>query len=276
MPEQRLLERLHLKPECPASARRTVLRNWIPNILTLGNLAFGFIVIWLALTKRDWFQENSASFFTLLGALLMVACLCDFFDGFVARKMKITSSVGLELDSLADLVSFGVAPVIVFYVSLFDEKPTVFSFAACLAYVLAGAFRLARFNRGALQAAKLSSHFEGLPITGASLLWALLLLFLGQRFGNNLFEDHEAFLRRLIIFMFAAMGYLMISHLPYRSLKTPVQKSDHLRRDIAFLVVLGCLVAVHFGFTVALVLVPILYIFGTPVAAFWKKVKPPK
>lgn len=241
-------------------------------MLTLGNLGFGFMVIWLALTKRDMFFEDSARFFTILGALLFVACCCDFLDGFVARKMHVSSALGLELDSLADLVSFGVAPVIVFYVCLFDDRPSFFSFGACLAYLLSGAFRLARFNQSAGQASKPGAYFDGLPITGASLMWVALLLFLGQGLGNSIFEGHETGLRRAMIFLFAALGFLMVSHFPYRSLKAPVKKSSHFKRNAIFLALLAALVMIRFGPAAMLIAIPVLYIFGTPVAAYWKKV----
>ncbi|MBI4062790.1 MAG: CDP-alcohol phosphatidyltransferase family protein [Elusimicrobia bacterium] len=247
-------------------------KSWIPNVLTLGNLAFGFIVIWLALAKRDQFYENPAKFFTLLGLLLLIACACDFLDGFLARKMNVSSSLGIELDSLADLISFGVAPVIVFYICLFDETPSIYSFTACLGYLGAGAWRLARFNQSTLATRKPNAYFDGLPITGASLFWASLLLFLGQQAGNSIFEDHETGLRRVLIFLFAAIGYLMVSHFPYRSLKAPAKKSLNLGRQLTLLVILGVLVFFRFGPEVALVLVPVAYIFGTPLAIFWKKI----
>lgn len=250
------------------------LASALPTLLTFGNLAFGFLVIWMALSRRDQFFEDSGKFFTMLGLLLMVACLCDFLDGFVARKLNTTSPLGLELDSLADLVSFGVAPVVVFYVCLFDEKPGVFSFVACLGYILAGAFRLARFNNSASTPGKPNSHFEGLPITGASIFWVALLLFLGRGRGNILFEGHETGMRRFAIFVFAALGLLMISRFPYRSLKTPLNKSRHIKRELVLLGLLGGLVIARFGLETAIILVPILYIFGTPLVNFWKKLHP--
>ena len=124
----------------------TKLRQAIPTALTLGNLGFGFATIWLCMTQQDKFWQDSRGLFTTLGLLLMSSCLCDFLDGFVARKLKVTTPLGIELDSLADLVSFGVAPVVIFYLALFDAEPSPLAFIACLIYLLSGAFRLARFN----------------------------------------------------------------------------------------------------------------------------------
>jgi CDP-diacylglycerol--serine O-phosphatidyltransferase len=201
----------------------------------------------------------------------------DFLDGFVARKLKTSSSLGIELDSLADLVSFGVAPVVVFYISVFDAKPTIFSFAACLWYLLAGAFRLARFNDRA-QRGVASVGFEGLPITGASLLWVAVLFFLGQEKGNALYEDHETLLRRAAIFMFAALGFLMVSHLPYGSLKkgAPQPRSRRALRDLALLGILALLALLRFGPETLVLAVPLFYVFGTPMATIFRKIFPPK
>lgn len=250
------------------------LRNTIPVILTLGNLAFGFAVIWLALTQRHRFWEDPSGFFTLLGGLLMISCVCDFLDGFLARKLQSTSSLGLELDSLADLVSFGVAPVVVFYVSFFDAKPTIFSFAACLWYLLAGAFRLARFNDLAQHKPTASSgNFQGLPITGASLMWVAALLFLGQTRGSNLYEFHETGLRRVAIFLFLALGILMVSHLPYKSLKkvkgAPTPRNA--LRDLILLGILAFLTVMRFGHETLVIAIPLFYIFGTPIVAMINK-----
>lgn len=252
---------------------KTSIRHTVPLLLTLSNLAFGFAVIWLALTQRNRFWEDPSGFFTLLAALLLISCLCDFLDGFLARKLKTASPLGLELDSLADLVSFGVAPVVVFYISFFDAKPTIYSFTACLWYLLAGAFRLARFNNNSSQHKTVTNNFEGLPITGACVLWIGLLFFLGQNRGSTLYEDHEASLRRLAIFLFVSLGFLMISHLPYKSFKkTKISNPPRQAlRDLLLLILLALLTMVRFGPETLVLAIPLFYIFGTPAAALWKK-----
>lgn len=251
-------------------------RQWIPLTLTFGNLAAGFAVIWVALTQQEKFWDESAELFTLLGLIMLAGCICDFLDGFTARKWKTTSSLGLELDSLADLISFGVAPIVIFYLALFDERPSVFSFAACLWYLLAGAFRLARFNNAAHEDEAPRSFFDGLPITGASLLWVSFLLFLGQEHGSSLLAYHETGLRRATILLFALLGVLMVSHLPYRSLKTPIQNKRAAQRNALLVLLLSLIAGRLFGHEIVPIGIVLAYVFGTPLIATWKKIYKPK
>src|SRR3974377_2271062 len=119
---------------------------FLPNLLTAGNLFCGFV----ALTKivqakipEDFHQIKLALAFILL------ACIFDLFDGRVARMGGIESPFGREFDSLADLVSFGVAPAFLVHrvvlKEVFENHPQWGWFIASI-YLLCGAFRLARFN----------------------------------------------------------------------------------------------------------------------------------
>lgn len=129
----------------------------IPNLFTLCNLGSGviglvFIVSGIAM---------AAFFFILLSAIF------DFFDGKVARKLKVTGEFGAELDSLADVVSFGVVPALaVFNVA----PPTFIAKLALVLFPMAGALRLARFNLNPTV-----GYFEGLPIPAAGIGAGVLL-----------------------------------------------------------------------------------------------------
>ncbi len=126
-------------------------RRWILNILTVINLFAGLVAIMLSLVDQ-W---------ALAVAAVFGAALFDSIDGRVARRLNVTSEFGKQLDSLAELVSFGVAPALIAY---------QLNFAAIgwSGYILAtffpicGALRLARFNVSAVR-----GHFVGLPITVA-------------------------------------------------------------------------------------------------------------
>lgn len=135
-----------------------ILKKFIPNILTLLNLASGFLAIIFALSQ----QFQTAAIFMLVSFVLDA-------DGFVARLLKAESEIGMQLDSLADVVSFGVAPAVFVY-SLFQDT-IVLIVAAC--FVLAGAFRLARFNA---LAGKVKG-FVGMPITMNGLIFPVLYFF---------------------------------------------------------------------------------------------------
>src|ERR1019366_4400908 len=151
---------------------------FLPNLLTAGNLFCGFV----ALTKiveadipKDFQQIKVALGFILL------ACIFDLFDGRVARMGGVESPFGREFDSLADLISFGVAPAfLVHRVVLKDVMPLHPEFGWFIAsiYLLCGAFRLARFNCLAAMQQGHSKDFLGFPIPSAAGLVASLTLFM--------------------------------------------------------------------------------------------------
>jgi len=142
-----------------------ISRSVWPNILTLGNLSLGMFAILLVMTsspKNDLLIK--ASF------LVMFAALTDRFDGKVARKLDAVSDLGKELDSLADLVSFGIAPIVIAWkMCLMSLGPV--GAIICVTYALAGAYRLARFN-----STDFDNVFMGMPITIAGAMIALVNL----------------------------------------------------------------------------------------------------
>jgi len=125
--------------------------EYLPNLATVGNLTAGV----LALTAVY------RGYPVLAAYLVLTAVVLDGVDGKLARFLKTTSAFGRELDSLADLVSFCVAPALLFYADGLARLRGV-GLAAVVAMVLAGAVRLARFNVGGP-----ADHFEGLPTTAA-------------------------------------------------------------------------------------------------------------
>jgi CDP-diacylglycerol--serine O-phosphatidyltransferase len=129
------------------------------NLITSCHLAAGFVA--LVLLEQGEFAWAAGC--------VAVAAVCDSIDGLVARLTDSECEIGSELDSLADLVSFGVAPALAVYLSSLYTLP-VLGIAACLAFVLAGGWRLARF-----QVEVESRHrFVGLPIPPAGLIVAVL------------------------------------------------------------------------------------------------------
>src|SRR5277367_4181191 len=159
---------------------------FLPNLLTAGNLFCGFV----ALTKIveanltpdanghvDWMPIKFAL------AAILLACIFDLFDGRVARMGGHESPFGREFDSLADLISFGVAPAflvhrIVLRQALPDEYAELGWFIASI-YLICGAFRLARFNcLSAMNAPGAGKDFLGFPIPSSAGLVASLTLFI--------------------------------------------------------------------------------------------------
>ena len=139
----------------------------IPSLFTLLNGFFGFFAI-VKIIEKDW----------ITGAwLIIIAVLCDGMDGKLARFTDSQSRFGLELDSLADMISFGVAPALLIYLHVL--KPWHFwGVLIAFVYLFSGAFRLARFNIDSHN--KTSGGYKGLPIPVAGMTISALLLFLNQ------------------------------------------------------------------------------------------------
>lgn len=137
-------------------------KTWIPNLLTSLNLFAGLMAIMLTITAP------SLSFWAAL--LIWGAAIFDGADGRVARRLDATSDFGKELDSLADLVSFGVAPAILLYKLAFLDSPW-WLYPVIGLFPVAGALRLARFN-----VQNITGYFVGLPIPAAGGLLAFAAL----------------------------------------------------------------------------------------------------
>ena len=138
----------------------------------------------------------SAILFALFGII------CDACDGFVARKLKVTSKIGEELDSLADLVTFGVFPGIVAFLNeMQSENKVVFlvSLVGSCVYVLCGAYRLARYNASKGTKDEQDTFFVGLPIPAAAGVF-LGILYIAELFTFPFLELIAPFI----------LGYFMV------------------------------------------------------------------
>ncbi len=181
----------------------------LPSALTLGNLFCGFYAL-IAIYNDDY-RTAALS--------IMLAAVFDTLDGGVARMTGATSELGIQLDSLADLVSFGVAPGLLAYVMALKPYGWVGALAA-FAFAACGAFRLARFNVQTHVTDK--RYFVGLPIPAAAAVVATFVLFMKESsavvvYGRELVPP-EATAAGVLLGMYA-LGFLMVSRLRYRSLK---------------------------------------------------------
>ncbi len=156
---------------------------FLPNLLTAGNLFCGFValtkIVEADLTPSPEGIINWAPI-KLAMAFILLACIFDLFDGRVARMGGVDSPFGREFDSLADLISFGVAPAFLVHrvvlADVFESHPQIGWFIASI-YLLCGAFRLARFNVLAAQGYGGGKEFLGFPIpSAAGLVVSLTLL----------------------------------------------------------------------------------------------------
>lgn len=166
-------------------------KNAVPNIFTLSNLAFG--VLSLIMT----FQGD----YKMASLFILIAGLIDRYDGRVARFLDVSSEIGKELDSLADLVSFGVAPsILVFNLYNFSELGLL-GYLLLLIFPMSGAYRLARYN-----ITSFDGLFTGVPITAAGSFLALYSLLTMDRVAQPI----------LPIILVVMFSYLMISKLRFK------------------------------------------------------------
>jgi len=172
----------------------------LPNLFTTGNLFCGF---WAIISV---FQER---FFYAAIAILM-ASVFDVLDGKVARLSGATSKFGIQYDSLADLVSFGIAPAVLAF-SWALRPYGRFGWLAAFLFVVCGALRLARFNVQA-SAAEVK-YFKGLPIPAAASMIALTILLYLRLIETGLVKDI------VILVMIYILAFLMVSNIRYFSFK---------------------------------------------------------
>ena len=203
----------------------------IPNIFTLLNLFLGCIAIVFALQTESisiYVGEDLSSHYNIPEELaiaayfIFAAAVIDFLDGFVARLLNASSEMGKQLDSLSDVVSFGVAPSVILYqllrISFIKEENGLETSIAWLlpAFVVAcaGAYRLARFNLDNSQ----SYGFKGVPIPAAGLFIASFPLIL--HFGSNYINVNDWLTNKWVLYaVIAIISWLMVSTLPLMALK---------------------------------------------------------
>ena len=175
----------------------------IPNTLTCLNLFSGCIACVMAFETR---YEAALGFIILSAAF-------DFFDGMMARVLNAHSAIGKDLDSLADDISFGVAPSLIVF-SLFKEMnypEAMASYFPYLAFLLAvfSALRLAKFNNDTRQ----TSSFVGLPVPANALFWASLAA------GGHSWLTSDSLYPICLLLLVGLFSWLLVSEIPMFSLK---------------------------------------------------------
>lgn len=165
----------------------------IPSLFTIGNLFLGIISIMLA------FQDD----YNLAALMIIIAMLLDGLDGRVARALNAQSEFGKELDSLSDVISFGVAPAFIMYAVAFTDSNPVLACIVTAIFPICGALRLARFN----VKDGIPGYFIGLPIPAAGGVACTLALF------------HESIPAAYLMIAMILLSYLMVSTVKYPNFK---------------------------------------------------------
>ena len=191
---------------------------FLPNLMTGANLFCGF----LALTRIVEWNSTSGSYHDIKMALffILLACIFDLLDGRVARMGGAESPFGREFDSLADIISFGVAPAFLMYrvvlQDVFINHPK-WGWLIASVYLLCGAFRLARFNcLAALAGTGGGKEFLGFPIPAAAGLVASLTLFMIWWDEKEFSQANWRYALPVIMIFLSAM---MVSEVKYPTFK---------------------------------------------------------
>lgn len=196
--------------------------KWVPNALTLGNSLCGFaaILYTLQVYEKMMYRDGAAGIekiFAISAVMILCAMIFDAFDGYAARLLNAASIHGIQMDSLADMVTFGVAPAAVVAVmahALNSLRPSQFIVVWCLCAVYLGcaALRLAKYNVHAMLEKKSSEKFSGLPSPGAAAAICSVIIFYAV-------EGEKHSMNRLVSFLpyyAAVLGLLMVSEIPYQ------------------------------------------------------------
>ena len=216
------------------------IKHYIPNALTCSNLVCGCLGIIEVLEGNLIWAPY----------LIWLAAIFDFFDGFAARALKVSSPIGGELDSLADMVTFGVLPSLVLFALL--KQATLPEWVPYLALIVAifSAIRLAKFNVDTRQ----TTSFIGVPTPANALLISSFPLIILNH-PDWEFMHHPAFLLAVAFIM----SFLLVAELPLFALKFKDYSWSHNRIKYIFLV-LSLLLIIFLNF-VAIPLIIILYVF---------------
>jgi len=193
----------------------------LPNMVTTGSLFAGFYGIVASMNGK----------FELAAWFILISAVFDALDGKVARMTGTTSRFGVEYDSLADLVSFGVAPGVLMYAWALQPFGK-FGWLAAFSYVVCGALRLARFN---VQVNTVESRrFVGLPIPAAAGVVASCVLIFYHLGGTGSIKKIS------VLLLIYVLAYLMVSNHPYASFKDP----ELFKRQPFGFLVLGIIVII--------------------------------
>ena len=214
--------------------------GWVPNLFTLSNLTLGFLA---ALISGRTAGDGNLELLPIAGILIFFAMLCDGLDGFMARLLDAQSELGGQLDSLADLTTFGIAPGALMYALVLNDfnypvasavwLPTGALVAAV--FPICAAYRLARFN-----VSHDSMGFEGLPSPIAGFMIALMPIV----FGDFLEPGHVGPFKWILLVGFVLIALLMVSTVRYPKLKlAAIKRFSKWRLSLVLLFLIAFLVA---------------------------------
>ena len=244
--------------------------RWVPNTLTLCNSWCGFASILWTLTVYER-ATNAYDVLAQSALIIIFAMVFDVLDGFAARMLDATSMHGLQMDSLSDMVTFGVAPAVLMAVmthwlqGVQTTGQVWLTFILCSVYVGCTALRLATYNVLAMEKSGDSNVFHGLPSPGAAAAIASLVL------AMRVYDRDLSNLALVLPVYAAVLGVLMVSPLPYRHLgKWLLNRNNNQPVKVISLIILLFLVAVFREYAIFTVIT--LYVLSGPSTALFRLV----
>lgn len=257
--------------------------NIVPNVITAFGLACGLFVIFKAVMVGAQVDLFDLMHWSII--LIVFAVFADFLDGAVARAIKAESEFGFMFDSLADAVTFGVAPSVIFLKSItsFEREGefVFFSIICAMTFSMCGVLRLVRFNVEGLSGKKakveefsLKKSFTGLPIPAAAISAISLIYFLVSPFSSPYFQMGFKPFTLVVGSSMILLGYLMICRLRFPSLK-----SLHIRIPtfpVIFLTAVGVIFVLYgilYYLPVVCLLASLLYLFFGISLSIYRSIK---
>ncbi|MDD6152502.1 MAG: CDP-diacylglycerol--serine O-phosphatidyltransferase [Elusimicrobia bacterium] len=226
-----------------------------PSLFTLGNLACGFFAI-ISASKGNFAQA---------GWLILFAMVFDMFDGRVARLLGSESNFGVEMDSLADAVSFCTAPALLMYFFVLHTQPVWGAPIACV-YACFGVLRLAKFNAMAYAGEGSKKYFSGLPTPAAAAILASFAISYSIMEGNmggrniHLLTVYLPYVYNFVWFAMLILSLLMVSNIPYAAFKAKREKG--LSVWTLLLIVFLVVMLIRFPQDVIFIVLSLYVIFG--------------
>ena len=218
-----------------------MIKRHIPNAITCCNLICGCIATFYAFQASFYLLDNDLSFrikmsfYAIAVGFIILGAVFDFFDGMVARRIGVSSPIGKELDSLADVVTFGVAPSALVF-TLFQEvqypdyMEPIRSILPYSAFLMAAfsALRLAKFNLDTRQ----TSSFIGLPTPANALFWGSLIV------GQHAFLVSPKFNALFLLLFMLLFCMLLVAEIPLFALK--FKNLSWTDNKVKYIFIIGC------------------------------------
>ncbi|NDA09392.1 MAG: CDP-diacylglycerol--serine O-phosphatidyltransferase [Verrucomicrobia bacterium] len=227
----------------------------LPSLMTAGNLFCGFMAVLQIIQgsllqasseNGDWIQPYETSLLWILGAFIF-----DMLDGRLARLGGHESAFGREFDSLADVISFGIAPALLVFKIVLAELPARIGWMIAFVYLVCGAMRLARFNSLTAQPdpGNRAKDFTGFPIPAAAGLVASVTLLLLQYYeSDRVIGDWKYLLAGLLLFL----SFMMFSKVRYPSFKTIDWRTQRPVPRMLLIVAIFALIVQTYRFSLAI------------------------